>query len=1075
MAEIRESVVLEVGTAGAVSESSKLTQVFERLVTVLDRVERQLEETTAETTGLARAETVVGTQATRATAALDRQRRSLAASAAAAGSFLAPMGRIAAVLGAGLGVRAAVQQLAELDRQLTVLGAVSGSTSEQLDRVRREAIRIGESSPLSGGQVLGGAVELARAGFQAEEIVASLGTVSGLAVTQQLELAQAAGIVGTALKQFSLPANDAVRVTDALTVGANSANTNVQDLAAGLSYAGPLAAAYGQELESVIAALAGIADSGVAASRAGTGLAGVITGLAQPSSEAAAEFDRVSRSIAALDPRKRTLEEIAAGLADAKAAGADLAKVFEREAQPAAFGLANLAAKVAEVGVRTRESVDIVGDLGGAYRADLAGALAEVGAALEAVITKAGDDGLTGALRTGAISAADIVRELAGVDRAASGAGRSVELIASAVEGLAVAAAVGGVVRLTASLAALANPVTAVAVGLGSLAAGARFVARDLEQVALGTERLSEQAERFAQVRELLDSRTPFAGEKTAAEERKAIEETLRGARAIQSFLDSATETTRFPTFDSLSTAIRKVEVDLRAAETALQALNAGLIADAPVTRATIEGQAADARKRFESLVSQRLEGGAEQFIRADLVPQDLLDQLGIGPQFESALKAASDALGSTGTGFVRTRDLAVLLGEGIDRLEGKLVKFRTSAAAGAAGAAAVADDFEALLAALQASQDVAEDQLKLQAQAAAGDDRAAASLADLIRQQEIAAASTEILTALHRDGTDVTEAQAAAIEALAERYINASAAARALAEQEVKRRDAQRQLERDASRADQLLTSLNLEAASYTNTRDAVERLALEEELRHLQVTEQTKERIRLTQSEIEKRRQLMEIGAGVAGGFTDGIRALAQTGDFREAGATALQGASTRVFESSLARIEEAIATSFVDMVSTPTIGETQIEVATRAVEVAVLQTGAQVAQAIAQGAATSKALSVGAGFTGGAAGNVASPGDPGFVGPPTAESQSGGSGIGGALAGAGIGLALGMVASRLGRDSERQDPRGGEVGFDVLGAAGRNVVNDYRRTTNYISPNPRSQPKNRRQASRDRFLGR
>jgi hypothetical protein len=56
-------------------------------------------------------------------------------------------------------------------------------------------------------------------------------------------------------------------------------------------------------------------------------------------------------------------------------------------------------------------------------------------------------------------------------------------------------------------------------------------------------------------------------------------------------------------------------------------------------------------------------------------------------------------------------------------------------------------------------------------------------------------------------------------------------------------------------------------------------------------------------------------------------------------------------------------------------------------------------------------------------------------------------------------------------MGRDSE-DDPRGGQVGFDVIGASGRGVVYDQRRVTQYLSPTPRSQPRTRRQLAEERI---
>jgi TP901 family phage tail tape measure protein len=1141
MAEIKESVILEVGTTGAVAESQKLTGALDRIADVLDKVEKRLVKTTRAKKETAEAEKKVGTEADKTSAAIDKQTRIIgrneagmrktkqtlnetaraySASAQAAQGALAPITRLAAILGAGLGARAAVTQLASLDRQMSTLGSITGQAAEQLARVRAEAIRIGESSPLSGGEVLGGAVQLAKAGFEIQQIIDSLDTVAGLATVEGIGLADSAGIVGAALKTFQLPASEAVRVTDALKVAANSANTTVQDLAVGLSYAGPIANAYGQEIESVAAALAAIADSGLDGSRAGTGLQGAILQLVGPSEEAKRAFSDLGLSIADLDPRRITLEQLAQKLREATEAGVDLSKVFESRSLPAALGLATLADTAERVGKNTRDSFDAVGAAVGTFQGDLQGALADVEAGFEAVITKTGDQGLTGALKSGARTLSDLVRELGGVANESRATSAEVATLASVVEGLGVTLGALIVFRGGAGLlAALTNPWVAAAAAIGTTIALYRDAGREVELLRQGNVRLGDDVEKTAKRIETFRKQFEsinFAPAPTALTESDQLDRQIRTLNAARgAAAQFARELENAEVKPQAIDSVQKIQDELngarREAEAArkeLEELNRlrergrptepgrlTVTASVETLVAQAEGRLREAENTVTNLESRVVEVGQRRLIpTVELEP--LARAVGLLDELREAESKATD-------GFVDYLD-AVRLAESVQEAAGeqaKSLKDRVLELGAATGTAAEEfrqiADASGILADLERTAQDFRDQGDAARVAAEGGRDYAAAIREVQDAQDIRIQTEQIVAQLSKDSATVTAEQRQQIEGAVRAYVEAAravedytasldaqaraadasqrAAERDAAQAEAAARRAQEQAlqaaQAAAQRADQILTGLRLEIAAYSSTQEAVERLALEEDLRHLQVTDQTKERIRLALEEAQARRQLREVGAGIAGGFGDGVRTLAQTGDFGEAGAAALQGASERVFESSLARIEEAIAASFVDLTATPTIGETEIAVATRAVEAAVLQSAITISQAVAQGSALSSASK--AASAGADAARTGTVGDPGVQGPPTAESQSrdSGTGVGGAILGAGIGLALGMVASRMGRDSE-DDPRGGQVGFDVIGASGRGVVYDQRRVTQYLSPNPRSQPRTRRQLAEERI---
>src|SRR5690606_17003244 len=134
--------------------------------------------------------------------------------------------------------------------------------------------------------------ELGKAGVETADILG--GGLAGsldLAASAQLGVARAAEITGITLKQFKLDGTEAGRVADVLSAGANKAVGSVEDLANGLKFVGPQAAAVGVSLEDTVATLALFADQGIIGEQAGSALRGMLASLTAPSRQAQAALD----------------------------------------------------------------------------------------------------------------------------------------------------------------------------------------------------------------------------------------------------------------------------------------------------------------------------------------------------------------------------------------------------------------------------------------------------------------------------------------------------------------------------------------------------------------------------------------------------------------------------------------------------------------------------------------------------------------------------------------------------------------------------------------------------------------
>jgi TP901 family phage tail tape measure protein len=196
----------------------------------------------------------------------------------------------ALVAGAGLamagGLIAATMAASDFERKLDFFGAVSDASVEDMEAIRAKALQLGADSIYSADQVADSFTTLAKAGVDAEDVLAGIGeAVINLGAAADIPLEQAASGLTTMLNTFNISAEDSVAVVDKLAGAANSSNIEVGDLITTMTYAGASAAILGVSFEDVNTAIAVLGEAGIKGSKAGTGLRQMFDKLAAPTKQ----------------------------------------------------------------------------------------------------------------------------------------------------------------------------------------------------------------------------------------------------------------------------------------------------------------------------------------------------------------------------------------------------------------------------------------------------------------------------------------------------------------------------------------------------------------------------------------------------------------------------------------------------------------------------------------------------------------------------------------------------------------------------------------------------------------------
>lgn len=194
-----------------------------------------------------------------------------------AGEKMLPLSAGIAAAGA-----AAVKMTADFDKSMSQVKAISGATGDDFTALREKAIDLGASTAFSSTEVADAMTEMAKAGWNTQQILDGMSGVLDAAAASGEALGTVATITADAITGFGLAAADSTRVADLLTQAANAGTIDVADLGESFKYVAPVAGSLGYSIEDVTTALAAMSTAGIKGSQAGTSLRTLFTNMAKP-------------------------------------------------------------------------------------------------------------------------------------------------------------------------------------------------------------------------------------------------------------------------------------------------------------------------------------------------------------------------------------------------------------------------------------------------------------------------------------------------------------------------------------------------------------------------------------------------------------------------------------------------------------------------------------------------------------------------------------------------------------------------------------------------------------------------
>ena len=291
----------------------------------------------------------------------------------------------------GIGT-AGLKVASDFDSAMSGVKAISGATGEEFDALRAKAIELGGSTAFSANEVAEAMTEMAKAGWDSQQILDGMGGVLDAAAASGENLGTVSTIVADAITGFGMEAKESTRVADLLTQAANSGTIGINDLGESFKYIAPVAGSMGLSIEDVTTALSAMSMSGIKGSQAGTSLRGVLTRMVKPTDQVAAAMDELGIVLTNSDGTFKSLDQILSEMRGSFSGLTDEQKTYYAATlagQEGMFGLLSLfnmsQEEYDEIAARMDNARGVAKETAEVMRDNLAADVEELGGSLESL------------------------------------------------------------------------------------------------------------------------------------------------------------------------------------------------------------------------------------------------------------------------------------------------------------------------------------------------------------------------------------------------------------------------------------------------------------------------------------------------------------------------------------------------------------------------------------------------------------------------------------------------------------------------------------------------------------------
>ena len=216
----------------------------------------------------------------------------------------------------------------DFEAAMDKVAAISGATGAKFSALTDKAMEMGAVTKFSATESAEAFQYMAMAGWDADQMMAGISGVMGLAAASGENLGTVSDIVTDVLTAMGKSAGDAGHFADVLAAASSSANTNVGMMGETFKYAATLSGRLGYSIEDLALATGLMANAGIKGSQAGTALRAMITRLANPTKQSGTAMDKLGISLENADGSMKSLREV---MTDMRGAFVELTEAEQAE------------------------------------------------------------------------------------------------------------------------------------------------------------------------------------------------------------------------------------------------------------------------------------------------------------------------------------------------------------------------------------------------------------------------------------------------------------------------------------------------------------------------------------------------------------------------------------------------------------------------------------------------------------------------------------------------------------------------------------------------------------------------
>lgn len=195
------------------------------------------------------------------------------------------------------------------------LAAILGTTRDRITDLTDDAKRLGAATKYTASEVANLQTELAKLGFNKQEILEATEYVLRFAGATGAELPEAAKLAGAAIRAFGLETTETERAVSTMAIATTRSAMDFGYLQTALSTVAPVAKSFGFTIEDTMSLLGTLANAGFDASSAATATRNILLNLADSSGKLAVALGRPITSLDELAPALKKLDEEGINLA----------------------------------------------------------------------------------------------------------------------------------------------------------------------------------------------------------------------------------------------------------------------------------------------------------------------------------------------------------------------------------------------------------------------------------------------------------------------------------------------------------------------------------------------------------------------------------------------------------------------------------------------------------------------------------------------------------------------------------------------------------------------------------------